>query len=98
MRHTQEELEAVVKPKIVADAVQLILDESSRGRGYDSIISECGYATSTGAFGAEAQITVNWRDSVWVYAYKVQADVKAGIRAEPTLKELLLELPKRAVK
>lgn len=89
-----EQLQAE-KERLVESAVQSMLDESSRSRGYDNIISECSYATSTGAFGAEAQITVNWRDAVWSYVFKVQADVLAGTRTEPTLEALLAELPAR---
>ena len=72
-----------------------MLDNSSVTRGYDSVISECSYASSTGTFGAEAQITVNWRDAVWTYIFQVQVDIKSGDRTEPTLSELLDELPQR---
>jgi len=95
MRHTKEQLEAIVNPQFVSKAIQAMLDKSSLSRGYDSVISECSYATSTGSFGAEAQVTVDWRDAVWTYAYQVQEDIKGGVRTEPTLADLLAELPAR---
>lgn len=85
------------KTKLVSDAVENMLNDSAKTRGYDSIISECSYATSTGTFGAEAQVTVDWRDAVWTYVYQVQADVNSGARIEPTLSELMLELPIRGL-
>lgn len=84
-----------IKRKTVANAIQNMLNTSAKSRGYDSIISECSYATSSGAFGAEAQVTVDWRGSVWNYVFQVEADVLAGTRIEPTLDELLAELPAR---
>ena len=81
--------------KLVETTIQKILDDSSVSRGYDNIVSECSYATSTGAFGAEAQKTVNWRDAVWTYVFQVQADVMAGTMPKPTLEELVDGLPIR---
>ncbi len=85
----------ISKEEEVSQAVQTMLDDSSKSRGYSSVISECSYASSTGSFGAEAQVTVDWRDAVWTYAYQVQEEVKTGARAEPTLTELLAEFPAR---
>jgi len=85
----------ISKEEEVSQAIQAMLDKSSLSRGYDSVISECSYATSTGSFGAEAQVTVDWRDAVWTYAYQVQEDIKGGVRTEPTLADLLAELPAR---
>jgi len=84
------------KSKLVETAVQTMLDGSSKDRGYDSIISECSYATSTGVFGTEAQVTVNWRDAVWQKVFEIQADIIAQNRTEPTLEELMAELPTRS--
>ena len=88
-----EELEAK-EAKLVETTIQKILDDSSVSRGYDNIVSECSYATSTGAFGTEAQKTVNWRDAVWTYVFTVQATVAAG-GVKPTLEELVAGLPIR---
>tara|TARA_R100000935_G_scaffold43672_1_gene66133 strand:- start:625 stop:1173 length:549 start_codon:yes stop_codon:yes gene_type:complete len=81
--------------KAIASAVQSVLNESSQARNYDSIISECSYATSTGTFGAEAQATVDWRDAVWTHVYNVEAAVIAGSREAPTVTEMLASLPTR---
>ena len=91
---TAEELQGH-KETEVSEAVQKMLDDSAVTRGYDSIISECSYASSTGNFGKEAQITVNWRDAVWTYIFQVQGDIDSGARTEPTLNNLLTELPVR---
>ena len=90
-----EEEQQSIKEQQASNAIQQMLDASSATRGYDSIISECSYASSTSTFGEEAQLTVNWRDSVWTYVFQAQADIKAGDRTEPTLSELLDELPER---
>ena len=95
MKHTQAELEAIVHAKIAAKAIQSMLDNSSISRGYSSVISECSYASSKGAFGVEAQVTVDWRDAVWNYAFEVQQNVDSGARNKPSVVELLQELPDR---
>ena len=104
--YTQEEQETAYLAKLESDeiarqseelskAVQVMLDDSAKTRRYDDIVSECSYATSTGTFGAEAQITVEWRDEVWTYVAQVESDVMAGLRTMPTTDELLNELPTR---
>ena len=95
MKHTQAELEAIVHTRIAAKAIQSMLVNSSISRGYSSVISECSYASSKGAFGVEAQVTVDWRDAVWNYAFEVQKNVDSGARDKPTLAEMLQELPDR---
>ena len=88
-----EELQAT-KNKLVETTVQTMLDTAAREAGYDSIISACSYVGSIN-FGTEAQSFLNWRDAVWTYVFQVQADILAATRTEPTLDELLLELPAR---
>ena len=88
--------EAEEEAKLVETTIQTILNDSAKSRGYDSIISECSYATSTGAFGAEAQITVDWRDAVWTYVYSVQSTVEAG-GVKPAIEELIAGLPVRGL-
>lgn len=98
---TAEEIDAIAAVvaanarQAMLSAIQSMLDDSSKSRGYDSIISECSYATSTGTFGAEAQITVDWRDAVWTYVYSVQDAIIAESREAPTIGEMLAELPTR---
>ena len=89
----QEEFLASKKSRLTS-AVQSMLDETARERGYDSILSLCSYATSTAAkFSAEGQAGVSWRDEVWAQGYSILADVESGARAIPTVDELLSELP-----
>ena len=75
-------------------AVQRHLDNVARSKGYDNIISLCTYATdSDPIFSAEGQAGVAWRGAVWRYCNTVLAEVEAGTRAQPTVEELIAELP-----
>jgi len=89
----QEEFLASTKSRLTS-AIQSMLDETAKERGYDSILSLCTYATSTAAkFSDEGQAGVSWRDEVWAKGYSILADVESGARAIPTEAELLSELP-----
>ena len=75
-------------------AVQQHLDVFARTRNYDGILSLCTYATSLNPkFAAEGQAGVEWRDAVWVKCYAVLAEVEAGLREQPTVEQLIAELP-----
>ncbi len=87
LREAKEKLEAI------ESAVQALLDSEAKAKGYESILSACSYAGHTNPFQIEGQAFVAWRGDVWAYCYQVLADVQAGTRVEPTLDELLLELP-----
>lgn len=74
--------------------VQEHMDVKARERNYDGILSLCTYATSLNAkFAAEGQAGVEWRDAVWVKCYAVLAEVEAGLREQPTVEQLIAELP-----
>ena len=89
----QEEFLVSTKSRLTS-AIQSMLDETAKERGYDSILSLCTYATSTAAkFAAEGQAGVSWRDEVWAKGYAILADVESGARAIPTVDEFLAELP-----
>lgn len=76
------------------DAVQRRLDEKAMERKYDGILSLCTYVTSTNpGFAAEGQAGVGWRDAAWAKCYEVLTEVGAGTRPQPTVAELLAELP-----
>jgi len=44
-------------------------------------------------WAAEAAAFAAWRDAVWTYAYAELAKVQAGQRAQPTVTDLIAELP-----
>jgi hypothetical protein len=89
----QEEFLASTKSQLIS-AIQSMLDEKAKERGYDSILSLCTYATSPNKkFADEGQAGVSWRDEVWAKGFTILADVEGGERAIPTVDELLAELP-----
>ena len=78
----------------VTAAVQRRLDVFAQTRGYDSIFTAATYATSTDPdFRAEGEYAVQARDMTWRMAYQILGAVLAGARPEPTLAELMAELP-----
>lgn len=82
------------KKQLVTQAVQAHLDTTAQARGYDSIFTCISYVSSTDpTFNAEAVAAVAWRDEVWIYCHGVLAEVVTSARLEPTLEELLAELP-----
>lgn len=86
---TPEQIEAAV-----VAAVQGRLDAFARTRNYDGILSACTYATSAVAkFKAEGQCCVNARDAHWNACYSILADVQAGVRAMPSVAQVLSEMP-----
>jgi hypothetical protein len=89
----QEEFLASTKSRLTS-AIQSMLDETAKERGYDSILSCCSYATSTNAkFAAEGQAAVEWRDKVWSKCYEIVAEQAAGTRQAPTEDELKALIP-----
>ena len=88
----QEEFLASTKSRLTS-AIQSMLDETAKERGYDSILSLCTYTSPAAKFSDEGQAGVSWRDEVWAKGYTILADVEAGTRSIPTESELLSELP-----
>lgn len=75
-------------------AIQNLIDSQAQSRRYDSGNSLATYATSTiPQWAVEATAFVAWRDAVWAYAYAELDKVLAGERAQPSVEELLIELP-----
>lgn len=75
-------------------AIQRHVDATARARSYDSGASCASYLGSTVTTWAnEAAAFVAWRDAVWVHAYLELDKVTAGQRPQPTIAELLAELP-----
>nr|WP_320141678.1 hypothetical protein [uncultured Cohaesibacter sp.] len=75
-------------------AIQALLDNAAIARRYDSAATMATYTNSTNSdWSAEATAMVAWRDAVWLYAYQQLDVVLAGEREQPTIEELLAELP-----
>lgn len=75
-------------------AIQIHVDAAAQSRGYDSGLSCASYVSSTNpAWVAEAQALVAWRDAVWAHACAELAKVEAGTRPQPTIAEIIGELP-----
>lgn len=90
------ELGPVPAPGIDAyrSAIQIHVDATAQQRSYDSGVICSSYVVSTDpAWAAEAQAFVAWRDAVWAYAYSELAKVQAGTRPQPSVTDILAELP-----
>jgi len=75
-------------------AIQAHIDATAQSRQYADGFALASYVNSTvPAWAAEAQAFVAWRDQVWVYAYTELAKVQAGTRPQPSIAELIAELP-----
>jgi len=76
-------------------AVQRMLDDEAKKLSYDSCLSVCSYYdTGYAKFDIEGEAFRAWRSAVWVKAYAILDEVKAGTREIPTEEALLAELPK----
>lgn len=75
------------------DAIQEHLDAVAQERRYDNIVSACSYAGHPNPYQAEGQAAIEWRGAVWAYATNVWAEVALGTRIEPTVEQLISELP-----
>lgn len=101
---SEQELSDVLRPyglkipvPVQADysaAIQKHVDGIAQSKGYSDGHGLATYAVSSvSAWVAEAQTFVAWRDAVWVYAYAELAKVQNGQRAQPTIEQILSELP-----
>lgn len=77
------------------EAVQRHLDAAAQAQGYDGILSAASYAAVAGPFQIEGTSFAVWRSACWAHCYAVLAEVQGGQRAQPTVAELLAELPVR---
>jgi hypothetical protein len=85
----------VAKIAAAETAVQKLLDDAAKAEGYDGILSAASYAALPVGepFQAEGAAFALWRAKCWARCYEVLAAVKAGTRDEPTIDELLAEMP-----
>lgn len=85
-------------PPLTADdyaaAIEAHVDNVAKAKAYGGGVSLASYLYSTvPQWQEEAQTFVAWRDAVWAYAYLQMAMVQAGQRSQPTVADLILELP-----
>ena len=89
--YTEAEIAEQTK-QMALTAVQNMLDNAAKAKGYDSILSACSYAAYPNPFQAEGQEFVAWRGAVWAKCYEILGEVEAGTRPAPTVAELLAEI------
>lgn len=101
---SETELRDVLKPfglpspLVTADdygeAIEAHADAVARSRQYRDADRLASYVNSKNtAWAAEATAFVAWRDAVWGYACAQMAAVQAGQRSQPSVAELVDELP-----
>lgn len=77
-----------------AKAVQEKLDAVARLKGYaDATVFASYVPSSVSTWANEARAFVDWRDAVWLYVYEQLVSVQSGQRDQPTIAELIDELP-----
>ena len=77
-----------------ASAVQAHIDATAATKGYGDGYAAASYSSSTTpGWAAEADAFIAWRDSVWVYVFAQLSEVQAQKRSQPTVSELVAELP-----
>lgn len=75
-------------------AIQAHVEATARARGYHDAATCASYIGSTiAAWQADATAFVAWRDAVWLYVYAQLAAVQAEQRAQPSIEDLVAELP-----
>ncbi|HEV7337009.1 MAG TPA: hypothetical protein VGO06_13640 [Bosea sp. (in: a-proteobacteria)] len=75
-------------------AIQSHVDATPQQRAYDSGVTCSSYVNSTNpTWAAEAAAFVAWRDAVWAYAYTELAKVEGGTRPQPSVADIVAELP-----
>lgn len=96
---TQADLDSAPIPlqlieSVVVELVQKKLDEFAATRRYNGILSACTYVNSkVPQFQIEGQYCVDARDAHWAKCYSILSDVLSGTRPQPTVEEVLTELP-----
>lgn len=75
-------------------AIQAHVDGTARLCGYADGVACCSYHDSSNpTWAAESAAFKAWRDSVWSYAFTQLAAVQSNQREQPTVAELIAELP-----
>jgi hypothetical protein len=85
---------AEIAKRLFHQAIEAHVEATAAERGYSSAASCAGYLNSTiPSWAAEATAFIAWRDSVWAHVFAQLALVEGGQRPEPTVSELVAELP-----
>src|SRR5690554_378301 len=75
-------------------AISRHIDRVAQKRDYRNAEACASYALSTNEqWAAEANVFIAWRDSVWAYVFEQLDRVQNGEREQPTIADLLSELP-----
>lgn len=75
-------------------AIQAHVDATAQSQNYDSGVTCSSYVNSTNpVWAAQATAFVAWRDAVWACAYAELDKVQAGEREQPSVAEIIAELP-----
>lgn len=77
----------------INNAIQNHLDTTAQSLRYDNINAIGKYVGYVNDFQAEAEALGAWASSCWKVAGQIEADVQSGVRAMPTVDEVLAELP-----
>lgn len=77
------------------NAIQELIDTTAQARNYADGNSCASYAGDTiiAQWGAEGSAFKVWRSQIWAYVYLQLHLVQTGQRSQPTIEELLAELP-----
>ena len=76
-------------------AIQSHMDSTAQAYGYDDVKAAVTYADEPAVpkFQAEGRAFRAWRSLVWSHTYGVLDEVQAGEREQPTVEEVIAELP-----
>lgn len=75
-------------------AIQSHVDATARSRQFRDGVTLASYVSSTRPqWAEEARAFVAWRDQVWAYAHGELSRVLGGERDQPTVTEIIAELP-----
>lgn len=81
--------------KSIISAVQTVLDDTAKSRGYDNGFALASYSYSTDeTFASEAKSYVEWRDKTWRYCYSLLDQYLKGEIDAPTIEYVLENMPK----
>lgn len=91
------DLSQVKTPESILDdfrkAIQRHLDSKAQVRGYDDIKSAALRAGYPGPFHDEGVKYASWMDMCWAKSYEVLAKVQRGEMAQPSVPELIAQMP-----